>query len=507
MKVLTIRINLFIWFLTGCSFLLAQNSKIDSLKNLLNSPHTGAEKFKLYGEISWAYINNSQLQQARNYADTLRLSAELSKDTNGIVQAKFYYGVIARLEGKHTEALDYLQDFAAFNTGIGDSVKVSKGLYQIGYINARIGNYEKSLAVLYRALLIQEAEDPISAIHTLNAIGSVLKSTKRFPDALKTYNRALEIDSINSDVLMNIGNVYWEMDELNQARIYYDKALKIDREKNNDWAVAYDLENIGNLFNKMSAPDSALVYHMRALSIRKTLPNPVEEAISLSQVGITYVKLGDYVPADKFLSKALILAKETNTSYLIRDIYDKLAILNEHQKKFNQAYRYLRSYIQVKDSLLNEKSSAQIGDLKIKYETEKKDQQITLLATEKELQQKEAQRQSTLKNASVTGIILIALLAGLLLFTFRQRLKNQKTLASKNEEINQINYKRKLTELEMKALQAQINPHFIFNCLNSINEMILSGDNAKGFQIPDKVQQIDSAYAGKCGDHGSIAEK
>ncbi|WP_373517990.1 sensor histidine kinase, partial [Pricia sp.] len=69
------------------------------------------------------------------------------------------------------------------------------------------------------------------------------------------------------------------------------------------------------------------------------------------------------------------------------------------------------------------------------------------------------------------------LLAGLLFYTFRQRLKNQKALASKNEEIKEVNFKRQLTELEMKALQAQINPHFIFNCMNSINQMILDGDN------------------------------
>lgn len=58
----------------------------------------------------------------------------------------------------------------------------------------------------------------------------------------------------------------------------------------------------------------------------------------------------------------------------------------------------------------------------------------------------------------------------LVVFLYRKRIK----------QINrQANIDKQLTETEMKALHAQMNPHFIFNCLNSIREMILNNENGQ----------------------------
>ena len=66
-------------------------------------------------------------------------------------------------------------------------------------------------------------------------------------------------------------------------------------------------------------------------------------------------------------------------------------------------------------------------------------------------------------------IISVALiLAALAYLLYRYRIKQIKQKA---------NIDKQLAQTEMKALHSQMNPHFIFNCLNSIREMILNNEN------------------------------
>ena len=68
-------------------------------------------------------------------------------------------------------------------------------------------------------------------------------------------------------------------------------------------------------------------------------------------------------------------------------------------------------------------------------------------------------------------ILLLMLIAFTVYLIFRLRIR-----LIKREEKIKSNYQKKISELETKALRAQMNPHFIFNCLNSINSFILRND-------------------------------
>jgi len=487
---------LLIYVLSVSGVKVAAQSEIDSLKTLLATT-SGEDKVDLYGKICWRYLAISRLDIARQYADSMGLLATKLESKAGQFRTKYYNGTIARIEGNYKEALNYYDEYVQYNVSVGDSSRIARVMYQIGAVQSRLGNYDQALKAYYRSLAIdRKANDAYGAGITLNSIGIVHWETKKYKDAIREYLSALAIfDSVRemsdkTDALVNLGNVYSALNDFEKAKQYYKEALAIDRREDKKDGIAVSLANVAFMFDKQKQYDSALRYHLMGLAIREELSSKEDLARSLAGVGYGYLQLKNYPRAEDYLNKALAFTKPLNEKPVLIDIYEHLSRLNFEKGNYLKAYEYQQLRFLHKDSVLNEENNRQLNDLQAKYETEEKDQKITLLSKENEVREKEAQRQAALKNAFIAGLILVSLLVILVIYIFRQRLKNQFLLSSKNEELKEVNFKRQLSELEMKALRAQINPHFLFNCMNSINKMILNGETENASQYLAKFSKL-----------------
>ena len=70
----------------------------------------------------------------------------------------------------------------------------------------------------------------------------------------------------------------------------------------------------------------------------------------------------------------------------------------------------------------------------------------------------------------------------------RQRLELEKTAAVAEGQ-------RKVAESEMKLLRSQLNPHFLFNAMNSINRYILSNEREKASEYLGQFAQLGEVFA------------
>jgi ligand-binding sensor domain-containing protein len=88
----------------------------------------------------------------------------------------------------------------------------------------------------------------------------------------------------------------------------------------------------------------------------------------------------------------------------------------------------------------------------------------------------------------VAAIFVLSIFYLLIRYRTRQRFKMQLERSAKEKQIAEI--KQKASELEMQALRAQMNPHFIFNSLNSINRFILQNNKAEASEYLIKFSKL-----------------
>lgn len=465
--------------------LLAQyQKKIDSLLIVLQTAKEDTSKVNTYGRLCWNYGGlRTEMAKTRAYADSaLWLSEKLGYE-EGIIDAHLSYGMVNRYEDNYAEALEHLKTYVEYHKRNKNLSKEVPGWFQMGAVYQLMGDYDKSLAAHEYILKIhEENENWHGYVASMNSIGIIYKRIGKYGEAIKSYTKAIEVNDkygLNRDLTYishNMGNAYAELKQYDQALGWYQNSLELAKRANNDYAIAGNLTAIGKTYNLMQRYEEALTEQLKAVEYREKSSEKNAFSYSLIELGYTYFKLKKYKQAEQYLLKGLRMAREVEAKQVISDACGYLTELYAETGNYRKAYEYGQLYHEIKDSIFSETRMAQIEELQTKYETAEKDKQIALLAKEKELQENEVLRQTAIRRNLVLGSLLLLLIAGLIVYALYQRLKNQKAMVAKNNELKEVNFKRQLSELRMKVLQAQMNPHFVFNCMNSINQMILAHD-------------------------------
>lgn len=149
------------------------------------------------------------------------------------------------------------------------------------------------------------------------------------------------------------------------------------------------------------------------------------------------------------------------------------------QKNFQLAFEMSQLELQMSNKVFNLENKTKIVKADFKIQQQVKQAQIDLLKQKNELVSLQSERKNLYLVVFVVGFLFIGLIAVLLFIRFKQR-KRTELLAQKMADAELIfEQKQRASESEIKAIKSQMNPHFFYNALNSIQGYVLTGEQQK----------------------------
>jgi len=162
----------------------------------------------------------------------------------------------------------------------------------------------------------------------------------------------------------------------------------------------------------------------------------------------------NYTGALIYLDKAFKMSYELNDKQSLAELAKNYILVYAYNKDPLKVDNWLEKYEQIKDTIYSQQTTKAIAEMQTKYETEKKDKEIVTLKLE-------SQKRKYSIWAITSGFGFLFMLSGSGFVVFRNKKKRE-----------QAELYQKVTEYDIKAVRAQINPHFIFNCIHSINQAL-----------------------------------
>ena len=436
------------------------------------------------------------------------------------------------------ESLSFLED--AFNEHKNDTLKmkflVQKSLdadYKTGesFAYTRLGIFYRNKSKFNQAIvyhkkaldLALKAQNINLQVVNLNMLGVIYRRTDNVTEALNQHQKALTLaesvieknDDLEKSIavsLNSMGNIYLTQDQPDLALDKFNQSLAIEKKFNNKLGLAINYQNIGYALEQKGELEMALSNYKASLNFNEEINSTIGKVICNNSIGQLYLKqnkpqkaldiieptlnkalavgdqfyiasayvslgwaqleLGIMEEAEKNLKKGLQIAKRYNLKSSIADANYHLSELFKRQNDYKLAFEHYYIADTIYHNIKSEKNAKYISALTFQYENERKNDQIQSLANENELVKlklKEARRNW------IAVLLSVILIASIPMIINRQRqLKNEK----------------KILTLEQEMLSNQMNPHFIFNSLNSIKLYIINNEKENAVYYLNKFSKL-----------------
>lgn len=323
--------------------------------------------------------------------------------------------------------------------------------FYIGWYHLSRGEYPEAISFTHKALnLYEQAGDKSRMGSCYNALGTIFKRQKNLTEAERHYKQARQIFQATNDderltsLYLNYGGLLVELRRFDEAWAMFQETKTIYEKmgKTTGWGTLYN--NLGVCAGGMDQTDQAIEYYQKALEAYEQINNHTNAAAAHNSLANAYGKNQQYGLALYHYEQALAKGKEVGSKITIARAYSNIADLYATLARatpmawmkdslFVLAIDFHKTAKVYSDSIYNLDASRQVAEMQVRFETERKEREISQLNTE----------------AKVRELTLLQQLAELRARKLAAAAEHERMQALEKDNLNAI--------LELEAKTARLN--------------------------------------------------
>lgn len=403
--------------------------QVDSLEKAFNQAKSDTAKFNISLHLIDRFKNIDSAKTSAYLLKTEKLVKTAQQKVQYLSAKAAFLIVYGKME-KANEILFEALKIAKAKAYKKEEAKIynNLGVSYLQLSNNTLALKYQLLALKIREKLNNEVELEASNINIGNIYFAIMDDDKALYHYKKAlfYANKLGLEVELGKLYNNIAAIFHDKDDYKQAKNYLLKSLKYKQKTNSITGQITTLNSLGDVCSSLQSYKESQNYYQQAMELANKIGDEMNKANILNSLGHLYRYKNEFSEAISYQNQALALSKKIKYRDIYKDALLELSINYRQLKDYQNAYGFYKEYVLVKDSIVDASNKIEIAELQTKYDTQHKEQQITLLNKENTIQ-KLALKSKNLSIGIMVSIFFIALIMGVLFYN-SHKLKQQKAL-------------------------------------------------------------------------------